>query len=136
MRLPNSLSFKRSFSTRGSSTTKTVSAVGIIGLFVKFIIPMATGAVEIADDTKNLANARTAVSLCSSARAAGLNFEDDDGSVLATLVHLSNGDVVKEGVFEGSFFQLPMTMDEMIVLQDQLEIRHGCLVMRARAPGL
>ncbi|MFT5467414.1 MAG: hypothetical protein ACI8UO_002518 [Verrucomicrobiales bacterium] len=135
MRIPDFLKFKRTNSARGSSSIKTVYTVGIIGLLVKVVIPIAGAAVEQADNVRDSANARSAISVCSTARAAGLNFEDDNGNVLATLIRLSNGEVVERGVFRGSVFQLPMGVDEMFAVEDLLEIRHGCLMMRDRIPG-
>ena len=117
-------------SQRGSISSQTALLIVGLGILLRVASPLSAEAMESAVSAKGLADARHAITTCSAASAAGLDFVDYDDDVEKTLIDLSIGGFVERGGCKGAFFQLYLTEREISYAAPYLEIVDGVLRLK------
>ncbi len=121
MEIPNSYS-----KSKGFSLVEMLSVIAVIGIISAIAIPSISSINNSARDASARRNAQNITSIVASAQAAGLDFVVE-GDLSATVAAVTTGDTVSGGVFDGTFFGLPLSEEARNEALPFLDLQGGNL---------
>ncbi len=114
-------------SRSGFSLVEMLSVIAVIGILAAIALPAVSNIRNSADTAKNRRNAQNLVSIFNAGQAAGINFSSsgEKDEIAAAVVA---GATAEGGTFDGTFFGLQLSADDLSGAMPHLDLRDNQLV--------
>lgn len=126
------MQFSRPKSLRGFSLFELLMFLSILGILTALAVPGLAGQQEAFKSARDRRNAQEIVTVCTAAKAAGLDFVAA-GDLDTTIRNVIQGGTPSHGVLKGKMFRITSLDDASAAAAARfLAIEHGQLIYRNR----